>query len=179
MDNLKWHQAIYVAAGFSLACALATLGWYPKIIPLESLQRSDARAERVRPGPQFCGWQKPSRPIGHHPGAWVIELPLDGGVHCLVVNPTSEQQARRLANTSRETPLVALHTDDEVWQLEGPEGLLLSYEARVQEVRDSIPGHWMAQAVFLGIGIVLLSVGRVLQRRDRRARPEQSSAGAA
>jgi hypothetical protein len=114
--------------------------------------------------------------IGHHPGAWVIELPLDGGVYCLIVNPSSEQQARQLANATRETPLIARHTDDEVWQLEGPEGVLLPYEALVQEVRASIPEHWQVQGGFLGIGFVLLAVGRVLQLRARQARLEQSSA---
>jgi hypothetical protein len=173
MDNGKWHQAIFVAAGFPLACALLMLFKYPTVVPFESLQRSDARANWVRPGRQACG-RLGTGAIGHT-GGWVIELPLDGGVHCLVVYPSSEQQARQLANTSRETPLVALHTDDEVWQLEGPEGLLLSYEALVQEVRDSIPGHWQVQGYFLGLGFVLLAVGRVLQRRDRRARLEQSS----
>jgi hypothetical protein len=178
MDNVKTHQAIFVAAGFPLACALLMLFKYPTVVPFESLQRSDAQANWVRPGPQFCGWQTPSPAIGHHPGAWVIELPLDGGVFCLVVYPSSEQQARQLAHTSRETPLVARHTENKVWQLEGPEGLLLSYEARVQEVRDSIPGHWQVQAGLLGVGILLLAVGRVLQRRARQARLEQSSAHA-
>jgi hypothetical protein len=176
MDNLKWHQAIFVAAAFPLACGLLMLMHYPEVVPFESLQRSDARANWVRPGPQSCG-RIGGGFTGHYPG-WVIELPLDGGVHCLVVYPSSEQQARQLANTSRETPLVARHTDDEVWQLEGPEGLLLSYEALVQEVRDSIPGHWRVQGYFLGLGFVLLAVGRVLQLRDRRARLEQSSASA-
>jgi hypothetical protein len=176
MDNLKTHQAIFVAAAFPLACALAMLFHYPTVVPFESLQRSDARANWVRPGRQACG-RLGTGAIGHT-GGWVIELPLDGGVHCLVVYPSSEQQARQLANTSRETPLVALHTDDEVWQLEGPEGVLLSYEALVQEVRTSIPGHWQVQAGFLGVGMLLLAVGRVLQRRARRARLEQSSASA-
>jgi hypothetical protein len=176
MDNGKWHHGIFIAAGLPLACALAMLFHYPTVVPFESLQRSDARANWVRPGRQACG-RLGTGAIGHT-GGWVIELPLDGGVHCLVVYPSSEQQARQLANTSRETPLVARHTENKVWQLEGPEGLLLSYEALVQEVRDSIPGHWKVQAGFLGVGILLLAVGRVLQLRDRQARLEQSGASA-
>jgi hypothetical protein len=70
MDNVKTHQAIFVAAAMPLACGLAMLMDYPEVVPFESLQRSDARANWVRPGPQFCGWQKGSRAIGHHPGAW-------------------------------------------------------------------------------------------------------------
>jgi hypothetical protein len=178
MDNLKAHQALFVAAGLSLTCALATLVRYPALVPFESLQRSPASANWVRRGPQFCGWPKGGRAIGHQPGAWVIELPLDGGTHCLIINPTTERQVQQLANTSRETQLVALHTEEKVWQLEGPEGVLLPYQARAQEVRASVAGYWKAQAGFVGVGTLLLAVGRKLQQRGRQPRVEQSAASA-
>jgi hypothetical protein len=178
MDKLKTHQALFVAAGLSLACGLATLVRYPEIVPFESLQRSSARANWVRPGPQFCGLPKGGRAIGHQPAAWVVELPLDGGVYCLIINPNSELQARQLANTSRETPLIALHTDDKVWQLEGPGGVLLPYQTRVQEVRSSLPGYWKVQAGFVGIAILLFGVGRTLKQRARQPRVEHSAASA-
>lgn len=140
--------------------------------PFESLRETTAVVRALEQRDPTLARNHRRQIVSRRPGSWDIALEVGGEQQWFGLGFASGERAATLRSIALGTRVVALHDDTGVWQLEAPDGKVISsYEDRkVHDEKaldpDKLGLRWWLVA--LGIASLAAAVGLALGARSSR-----------
>jgi hypothetical protein len=156
-----------VSGALLLAAGAAWAFNAPPLAPdLASLQRMDGVVTTVQQGPSHRT-RTAKNAVMISGGTWDMTFVSGDEVRYFDLGHFSDDQISRTHALTRERDVVALHDGTNVWQLETPSGIAVSYPARKANAEAERKTHLGLAAVMGLFGLVSVGVGS-MQSRQRR-----------